>query len=392
MIGKPKTRRVVSNLTTQAKPGATPHALGYRMPAEWAAHQATFVVWPHKAGDWPGKVEVMGFAMAELARQLSRGERVCVLVSDATERRRADSVLGRAGVDMTQLDFVALGTDRSWARDSLPCFVVKSGRETSGRETSGREKSGRETSGRVGAVKWRFDGWHRYPDHHLDDAAGVVVAERFGKPCWFPEVTVLGRSRRIVLEGGSIDVDGEGTLLTTESCLLTGKRARHRQLGQKGSEELLRQYLGAEKVLWLKEGIAGDDTSGHIDDFARFVGPALVVVAEERRRADPNHKLLAEARERLSGVRDARARRIEVVSLPMPEPVRYGGVRLPASYANFYIGNECVVVPTFNDPADRHALGILGELFPKRRVVGLHALDWVVGLGTLHCSTQQLPR
>jgi agmatine deiminase len=197
--------------------------------------------------------------------------------------------------------------------------------------------------------------------------------------------------RRVTLEGGSIDVDGAGTLLTTEECLLTGRRARHKALGRELSEQVLKDHLGVTKVIWLPDGIAGDDTSGHIDDFARFVRPGVVVLCAEPRRHDPNHRKLALAKERLQAARDARGRRLHIIDLPMPESVVHGRTRLPASYANFYIGNECVIVPTFNDACDRTALGIIADLFPERRVVGIHASELALGLGTLHCSTQQEP-
>lgn len=352
-----------------------PDQLEFRMPAEWERHRGTWVIAPKKASDWLGKLEPMRWAMSEMVRQLTRGERVFCLVDDRPSERATKAMWQRAGVPLTQVDFVLAPTDRSWARDSLPTFVVAK----------------RAGQNQLGAVKWRFDGWNRYPDHQLDDRAGITVAQQATSRVWFPEVTVRGRTRRVTLEGGSIDVDGVGTLLTTEECLLTSQRARHRSLGQRGSEALFARYLGVKKTIWLERGIVGDDTSGHVDDFARFVGNQRVVLATESRQRDPNHRILAAARERLRGARDALGRRLEVIPLPMPEPVFFRGVRLPASYANFYIGNECVVVPTFNDVADRLALGILGELFPERRVVGIHALDWVVGLGTLHCSTQQQP-
>jgi agmatine deiminase len=353
----------------------TPQALGYRMPAEWEPHAATLLAWPHKRGDWPGKAENIPWVFAEMARVLSEHERVRVLVRDAKEQRQGESMFRRAGVDLRQVDWLKADTNRSWTRDSLPNFVVRGG---------GARRQ-------VGAVKFRFDGWNRYPDHDLDDAAGIFVAETLAPKHWLPKLQIRGKTRRITLEGGSIDVDGQGTLLTTEECLLTGKRARHKALGRAGSEQLLGEYLGVTKVIWLKDGIAGDDTSGHIDDFARFVRPGVVVVCREPRRTDKNHRRLAEAQETLRSSRDAQGKKLEVVSLPMPAPVTYGGVQLPASYANFYIANGVVLVPTFNDEQDRVALGILGELFPDRRVVGIHARDLVLGLGTLHCSTQQEP-
>ena len=240
-------------------------------------------------------------------------------------------------------------------------------------------------------MKWRFNGWARYPNYRADDAAGQRIAKHLGVPTFFPEAMIGGRRTRVVLEGGAIDVDGEGTLLATEQCLLTGKQARNRALGKTGTEAVLREYLGAEKVIWLGAGIAGDDTGGHVDDFARFAAPGVVLLAEEKNRKDPNYRPLRQAAERLRRARDAKGRKLEIIRLPMPQPVMFAGERLPASYANFYIGTGAVLVPTFNDPNDRVALGILGELFPKRRVVGIHSTDFVLGLGTIHCSTQQEP-
>jgi agmatine deiminase len=273
------------------------------------------------------------------------------------------------------VDFVEAGTDRSWTRDFLPLFVARPGR-------------GKRA---LGAVKFRFNGWARYDNHERDEAAGLKVLAHATASGVAPFQAFAARER-VVLEGGAIDVDGQGTLLATEECLLDGRQARNRKLGKAGVERALHDYLGAEKVLWLGRGIAGDDTAGHIDDFARFVAPGRVVLAAEKNRKDANFKPLREALERLVGARDARGRRLEIVPLPMPEPVTFDGQRLPASYANFYVGNAVVLVPTFNDPADATALGILGELFPGRRVVGIHSKDFVLGLGTIHCSTQQEPR
>jgi agmatine deiminase len=352
-------------------PAATPFSLGYRMPAEWEPHSATWLAWPHKRGDWPGKFDAVPWVIAEIARHLHHGERIRLIVRGTAERARAASALSRSGVSLRRVGFVTARTDRSWTRDFLPLGVV-------------RRRGGRRE---LAAVKWRFDGWARYRNHAADDAAGRRVAARLGVPTWYPAAA----RRRVVLEGGAIDVDGEGTLLATEQCLLTGAQARNRALGRGGTEAMLREYLGAERVLWLRNGIAGDDTGGHVDDFARFVAPARVVLAQETDRRDPNYRPLRDARERLRRARDARGRRLEIVPLPMPRPVRFGGERLPASYANFYIGNGAVLVPTFNDPNDRVARGILAELFPDRTVVGIHSTDFVLGLGTVHCSTQQQP-
>ena len=351
--------------------GTHPFALGYRMPAEWEPHAATWLAWPHEPTDWPGKFDAVPWVIAEIARHLQEAERIRLIVRNRGERARAARALSRSGVSLRRVDFITAATDRSWTRDFLPLGIV-------------RRRGGRRE---LAAVKWRFDGWARYPNHAADDAAGRRIARHLEVPTFLPEV---GR-RRIVLEGGAIDVDGQGTLLATEQCFLTGRQARNRALGKAGMEAALRDYLGAERVIWLGNGIAGDDTGGHVDDLARFVAPGVVALAEEKDRRDPNYRPLHEARERLSGARDAHGRRLEVVRLPMPRPVVFDGERLPASYANFYIGTGAVLVPTFNDPSDRVALGILAELFPRRSVVGIHSTDFVLGLGTIHCSTQQEP-
>jgi agmatine deiminase len=371
-----RSKRKVRGTPPREADTSTPRKLGFRFPAEWEPHAATWLAWPHEPTDWPGKIAVVPWVFAEVARQLTPGERVRILVRNAVERKRATRVLGDSGVDLKRVDFFLAETDRSWTRDFLPLFVVR---------------SAPAKASEVAAVKWRFTGWGRYPNHRKDEAAGAGVPSELEVPSWNAEAKVNGRRARVVLEGGAIDVDGEGTLLATEECLLDGRFARNRELGKQGIERAFSDYLGVDQVIWVGRGIAGDDTTGHIDDFARFVEPGIVVVSDERNRRDPNYRVLAEARERLEGARDARGRQLEVVQLPMPAPLYYGKQRLPASYANFYIGNEAVLVPTFNDPTDRVALGLLAELFPRRRVVGIHAVDLVLGLGTLHCSTQQEP-
>ena len=354
---------------------ATPFSLGYRMPAEWEPHAATWLAWPHEPTDWPGKFEAVPWVMAEMARHLQEAERIRLIVRNRAERARASRALSVSGVSLSRVDFVPARTDRSWTRDFLPLGVV-------------RRRGGRRE---LAAVKWRFNGWARYPNHAADEAAGRKIARWLDVPVFHPRAAARGKTIRVVLEGGAIDVDGQGTLLATEQCLLRGKQARNRALGRAGTEAVLREFLGAEKVIWLGTGIAGDDTGGHVDDFARFVAPGVVALAEETKRADPNWRPLHEAAERLEAARDARGRRLEVVRLPMPQPVVFNGERLPASYANFYVGTGAVLVPTFNDPNDRVALGILAGLFPKRKVVGIHSTDFVLGLGTIHCSTQQEP-
>jgi agmatine deiminase len=276
------------------------------------------------------------------------------------------------GVDLGRVDFFRVPTDRSWTRDSCPLFV----------------KNG---AGEVAITNWRFNGWAKYANHRRDDAINDRLAQRLKLRQWQPTVSLEGRPWRVVLEGGAIDVNGAGTLLATEECLLDAVQARNPGLPREALEAVLADHLGARKVLWLGRGIAGDDTHGHVDDLARFVDPETVVIAEETDRADANYEPLRENRARLERMTTADGRPLRVRTLPMPRPLLLDGVRLPASYANFYIANAAVLVPTFNDPADRRALDILAGLFPDRTVVGIHAVDLVWGLGTLHCMTQQEP-
>ncbi|MCZ6649236.1 MAG: agmatine deiminase family protein [Acidobacteria bacterium] len=339
------------------------------MPAEWVRHAATWMGWPHNRSDWPGKAEAVAWAVAEIVLHLTRTERVEMLVPDANTRRRARSTLAAAGVNLHRVGMHTVASDRSWTRDALPSFV----------------RQGR----RAALVDWRFNGWARYGNHRKDDALGAWLASRLGLPRHVP--TRPGTRRRVVLEGGAVDSNGEGLLLTSEECLLSRVQARNPGLGRRAMEDLLRTWLGVEKVLWLGRGIAGDDTHGHIDDLARFVGPSTVVAAVETRRSDINYKPLRDNLVRLRRMRDLSGRRLEVAALPMPRPLFCRGARLPASYANFYIANGRVLVPTFNDPHDREALATLAGLFPRREVVGIHAVDLVWGLGTLHCMTWQQP-
>jgi agmatine deiminase len=352
-------------------PSASPLALGYRMPAEWEPHAGTWLAWPHNQDDWPGKFDRIPDVFAEIARELSRVERVRLIVEDGDAEQSVRRALEARGADLGHVDFFRAKTNRSWTRDFVPLFV----------------KKGAEVS----AVKFRFDGWARYDNHAEDDAAGARVAEWIDAPAWRAVADRNGTPRPVVLEGGAIDVDGDGTLLASEDCLVTGAHGRNPWLGLDGTERVLREYLGIEKVLWVGAGVAGDDTAGHVDDFVRFVSPGKVVLAEEKDPRDVNYRPLAECRERLEDARDARGRRLEVVRLPMPAPVLWGEERLPASYANYYVANDLVLVPTFDDPNDRVAKGLLGELFPGRRIVGIRAVDLVLGLGTIHCSTHEEP-
>lgn len=346
---------------------------GYRLPAEWEPHEATWIAWPHYRADWPGKFAAIPWVFGEMARHLHRQEQVRILVENGRLEQRARRLLSQAGVDPAAVEFHRAATNRCWLRDSGPVFVRGCG-------------SG---SGQVGILDFRFNGWARYSNWKRDDAVPGAIARLLGMKCRQPKMEPGGR--RIVLEGGSIDVNGRGTLVTTEECLLSPVQARNPGLSKLEMEEILRRCLGVSKVLWLGRGIAGDDTHGHVDDIARFVNPTTLAVSVESNRRDANYEALRENRRRLAKATDQDGRPLRVVELPMPQPLFFSGRRLPASYANFYIANRTVLVPTFNDPNDRLALSRLGRLFPGRSVVGIHSVDLAWGFGTLHCMTLQQP-
>jgi agmatine deiminase len=345
------------------------------MPAEWEPHEATWIAWPHHRADWPGKFAAIPWVYTEIVRHLHGKERVRILVNDAAAAARAEAKLRRAGVDLARVDFYQIPTDRVWTRDSGPIFVV--------RETAGRRE--------VALTHWLFTAWCKYDNWQFDQKVPRLIGAALGLPVFPVTSQAASGARHVVLEGGSIDVNGQGLLLTTEECLLSPLQERNPGLTSADYECLFAQYLGVSKVLWLGRGIAGDDTHGHVDDLARFVGPRTVVTVVEEDPADANYQPLQDNLRRLHSMSDLDGKSLEVVTLPMPEPVVFQGQRLPASYANFYIANECVLVPTFNDPHDRQALGTLAALFPDCTVVGIHAVDLVWGLGTLHCLTQQEP-
>jgi agmatine deiminase len=339
-----------------------PGRRGYAMPAEWTPHRATWIAWPHNKEDWPGKFGPIPWAYAELVRVLSRNERVCILVQNPALRGQAKAILKMNGVDLKQVDFYLIPTDRVWTRDSGAIFV-------------------RNAAGAKIATHWKFNGWAKYPNHKRDDRVAPRIAEAVGAA----EYPVLAGGREVVMEGGAIDVDGNGTLMATEECLLSKVQARNPGLSREGIEAVFADVLGIRRVIWLGRGIAGDDTHGHIDDLARFVAPGRVLLCQESNRKDENYRPLKVNLERL------RAEKIDVIPLPMPAPVVFDGLRVPASYANFYVANGTVLVPTFNDPRDRQALGLIADCFPGREVVGIHCGDFIWGLGTLHCATQQEP-
>ena len=341
------------------------------MPAEWEQHEATWIGWPHNTTDWPGKFASIPWVYGEIARKIAPGETVRILVESKPHEAQARRILARVGADLSRVEFFRVPTDRGWTRDSGPAFVRR-----------GAERS------EIAISRFRFNGWARYPDYRKDDA----LPERLARALGMTLFRATSGGRDVVLEGGAIDVNGRGTLIATEECLLDPKvQVRNPGLGRREYEEIFRDFLGSGNVLWLNRGIAGDDTHGHVDDICRFVSASTAVLCREEKVSDENYRPLEENRERLNGLRLEDGSRIQVVSLPMPDPLYFDGRRLPASYANFYVANAAVLVPTFNDPKDRLAIGILSEVFTDRPVVGVHAVDLVWGLGTLHCLTRQQP-
>jgi agmatine deiminase len=348
------------------------------MPAEWSTHAATWLGWPHNAEDWPGKFQPIPWVYAEIVRHLSQVEDVHILVNDEPAEKRARSILLRAHANLARLHFHHWPTDRVWLRDSGPIFV-------------------KNPQGDLAVTNWKFNAWAKYENYHRDDQIPLFVAHHYDIPQIRPEIQLAnGTTHRVVLEGGSIDTNGAGLLLTTEECLLSKIQERNPGLGDENEtraklEQVFHDYLGIEKVLWLHKGCAGDDTHGHIDDITRFVSENKILTCVEPNTHDENHLPLAENLDRLHNFRNLEGKPFEIVELPMPAPVVFHGQRLPASYANFYIANGLVLVPTFNDPNDRHALNTIAACFPDREIIGIHAVDLVWGLGTLHCLSQQEP-
>jgi agmatine deiminase len=374
------------------------------MPAEWEPHAATWIGWPQNPEDWPGKFEAIEWVYTEIVRHLARVERVEILVNDEAVESRAREVLRLSHAINDRVGFHRVPTDRGWLRDSGPIFVkasppfAKGGRKGGAPQTRKpgepqmREGGAPTPLSSIAATCWGFNAWAKYDDWHRDELVSAAIARLLKIPNWYAQAEVDGNCRRIVLEGGSIDVNGLGCLLTTEECLLSRDvQQRNPGLSREHLEAAFANYLGVSKLIWLERGIVGDDTHGHVDDIARFVAPGAVVTVVEPDPSDPNYGPLQENLRRLRSSTDQDGNRLRVVELPMPDPVIFREQRLPASYANFYIANGLVLVPTFNDRHDRMALNILAELFPDREVVGIHCGDLIWGLGALHCMTQQQP-
>ncbi|MCS7015711.1 MAG: agmatine deiminase family protein [Gemmatales bacterium] len=339
----------------------------YRWPAEWEAHAATWLAWPHHEEDWPGKFAPVPWVYAEIIRWLSQSETVHLLVPSEAHAHQARHILEQSGVAEHQVVLHQVPTNRCWTRDYAPLFV-------------------QEASGKKVALKWRFNGWAKYPDWQQDDAAGCAIARLSGVP--MREVTYQGRA--VVLEGGAVDSNGQGVLLTTEQCLLSEEQQRNPGFSRRDYEHLFSQWLGATSIVWLAGGISGDDTHGHVDDVARFVRADTVALVRPAGRHHPDFEVYQENLRRLKSASQA-GRPLELVELPAPQPRIFRGQVLPASYANFYLANRVVLVPLYNDPADRIALNLLAELYPERQVVGIYCGDFILGLGAVHCATMQEP-
>lgn len=379
------------NKATPKLIGTVPSNLGYRMPAEWEPHAATWLAWPHYGGDWPGKFEPIPWVYAEIIRSLARHERVELVVNNASAARQARRVLERADALSDNIRFHHWPTNRVWLRDS-GCIFLK---ETHllknphvGTSAPGRPApEARERCCGPIALKFRFNAWAKYSNWRLDDKVG----SRMAIVTHTHEVHPESRDARIVLEGGSIDVNGAGTVLTTEECLLSKEQERNPHMTRVQYEKAFADYLSAPHTIWLGRGIIGDDTHGHVDDLTRFVRKDTVVTMVEPDSRDANHAPLRANLRRLQSERDQDGKQLTIIELPMPQPVVFEGRRLPASYANFYVANGVVLAPVFNRPNDRIALNTLAELFPTREIIPIYSGDFIWGFGAMHCMTQQQP-
>lgn len=340
----------------------------FKLLPEWTNHNVTWITWPFNKSDWPGKFSPIPFVYAEIVKYISRGEKVRIFAQSKEHKQKAEKILKDSDVDIVNVEFFIKKTNRGWLRDSGPVFVI-----------DGSE---------IAAIDFKFNAWAKYNDYKLDDKIPSFISKKFNLKRIFTDYN----GKQVVLEGGAIDSNGKRTLITTEECLLDEKvQTRNPGFTKQDYFEVFKKYLGISNVIWLGKGIVGDDTHGHVDDLCRFVNQDTVVLAEEKNPSDLNYNLLNENRERLQNIYLPNGSKLKIVPLPMPLPVIFKGQRLPASYANFYISNYAVLVPTFNDPNDRTALGIISELFPNRKIIGIHSTDLVWGLGTIHCLTKEQP-
>lgn len=342
----------------------SPKQLNYRFPAEWEKHRATWLSWPHKEESWPGKIDSIYPIYVQFIKALTEGERVCINVNNEKMKTQAIQHLNKENVDQNKINFYIHPTNDAWCRDHGPSFLVNPNAEN-----------------KKIIIDWNYNAWgNKYPPYELDDVIPTLIGKEFNIPVYNPG---------IVMEGGSVEFNGKGTLLTTTACLLNKNRNPH--LDQTQIEKYLTDYYCVDNILWLNDGIVGDDTDGHIDDITRFVNHDTVVTVVEDKKSDENFHLLKENVELLEKMKLESGKPLNIIELPMPSPVIYDGQRLPASYANFYIGNAAVVVPTFRDKNDDKALDILQNCFPDRKVIGLDSTDIIWGLGSFHCLSQQEP-
>lgn len=343
--------------------------LSRRFPAEWEQQDGVLLCFPHNGSDWPGKYKAIQWALVEFIRKVSSYEKVFLVVADDTLKKRVEEMLGKAHIDLSQVQFILCKTNRSWMRDSGPIIV-------------------RCSDGSREAINFNFNGWAKYKNYHLDRNVPHAVSSSLGLNL----TQAIYKGQPVVLEGGAIDVNGAGCLITSEECLMHPQiQVRNKGFTKEDYEHIFEMYLGIESVIWMGDGISGDDTHGHIDDLCRFVNPHTIVTVIERDTKDDNYKVLSDNRMRLQNASLQNGRRPDIIELPMPSKIMFEGIRLPASYANFLIINGAVLVPTFNDVNDRVALSILSECFPNRDIIGISAIDLIWGFGTLHCLSQQIP-
>ncbi len=342
----------------------TPRSLGYFFPAEFAKHEATWLSWPHKEASWPGKIDTIFPRYADFVRYLAKSEKVRINVKDKAMQAFAIGHLQKAGVDLQQVEFFFHPTNDAWCRDHGPAFLINPLADI-----------------KKVIVDWNYNAWgNKYPPFDLDDVIPTLIGKHFNIPVYNPG---------IIMEGGSVDFNGAGTLMTSKQCLLNENR--NPGLNQRQIEEYLYDYYGVEQVLWVDEGIVGDDTDGHIDDTVRFVNEDTVITVVEEKKDDENYALLQENLRQLKEMRLLNGKQLNIVELPMPDPVIWEGQRLPASYGNFYICNKYVIVPTFRSGKDDKVCTIIQDCFPQHEVVGIDSTDIIWGLGSFHCLSQQEP-
>jgi agmatine deiminase len=343
---------------------ATPRDLGYYFPAEFEPHIATWLSWPHKEDSWPGKIRTIYPYYSQFVKELAASEQVCINVNDEQMKSFAAGQLQEAGVDMTRVGFFLHPTNDAWCRDHGPAFLINPA-----------------LSEKKIIVDWGYNAWgNKYPPFDLDDVIPTLIAKKYGIPAYYPG---------IVMEGGSVDFNGSGTLITSSSCLLNPNR--NPKLGRSQVEDYLRNYYGVEQILWVEEGIVGDDTDGHIDDTVRFFNEDSVIAVVEENKQDENYELLQRNLSDLKKMRLLNGKQMNIVELPMPDEIVYQDQRLPASYANFYIANQTVIVPTFRSKKDEKALDVIQACFPGRRTIGIDSTEIIWGLGSFHCLSQQEP-